>query len=58
MLNWPTQGGSLPVPGNRNNCKARELSGAKDAISRTTVIPDDGYRGTGLATPGPAASLQ
>ncbi|TWD17708.1 DDE family transposase [Streptomyces sp. T12] len=27
-----------PVTGNRNDCKAWELSGAKDAVGRTTVI--------------------
>lgn len=40
-----------PVPGTRNDCKAWELSGAKDAIGRTTVIADGGYRGTGLIIP-------
>ncbi|MFD7244651.1 transposase [Streptomyces massasporeus] len=40
-----------PVPGNRNDCKAWELSGAKDAVGRTTVIADGGYRGTGLVIP-------
>ncbi|WP_406413676.1 transposase [Streptomyces sp. NBC_01614] len=40
-----------PVPGNRNDCKAWELSGAKDAIGRTIVIADGGYRGTGLIIP-------
>jgi hypothetical protein len=40
-----------PVPGNRNDCKAWELSGAKDAIGRTTVITDGGYQGTGLVIP-------
>ncbi|MFE3415492.1 transposase [Streptomyces mirabilis] len=40
-----------PVPGNRNDCKAWELSGAEDAIGRTTVIADGGYRGTGLIIP-------
>ncbi|MFH8663068.1 transposase [Streptomyces afghaniensis] len=40
-----------PVPGNRNDCKAWELSGTKDAIGRTTVIADGGYRGTGLIIP-------
>ncbi|GAA2288788.1 hypothetical protein GCM10010145_68630 [Streptomyces ruber] len=40
-----------PVPGNRNDCKAWELSGAKDAIGRTTVIADGGYRGTDLIIP-------
>ncbi len=37
-----------PVPGNRNDCKAWGPSGAKDAVGRTTVIADGGYRGTGL----------
>ena len=35
-----------PVPGNRNDCKAWELSGTQEAIGRTTVIADGGYRGT------------
>jgi hypothetical protein len=40
-----------PLPGNRNDCKAWELSGAKDAVGRTTVTrtvataaPDWSYR--------------
>ncbi|WP_217251486.1 transposase [Streptomyces sp. AC602_WCS936] len=40
-----------PVTGNRNDCKAWEISGAKDAVGRTTVIADGGYRGTGLIIP-------
>lgn len=40
-----------PLPGNRNDCKAWELSGAKQAVGRTTVIADGGYRGTGLIIP-------
>ncbi|MFQ6148356.1 transposase [Streptomyces seoulensis] len=40
-----------PVPGNRNDCKAWELSGARDAAGRTAVIADGGYRGTGLVIP-------
>ncbi|MFF5714835.1 transposase [Streptomyces sp. NPDC012756] len=40
-----------PLPGNRNDCKAWELSGAKEAVGRTTVIADGGYRGTGLVIP-------
>ncbi|MET8809229.1 transposase [Streptomyces sp. NPDC004546] len=40
-----------PLPGNRNDCKAWELSGAKAAVGRTTVIGDGGYRGTGLIIP-------
>jgi hypothetical protein len=39
------------LPGNRNDCKAWGLSGAKDAVGRTTVIADGGYRGTGLVIP-------
>ncbi|QTE02956.1 IS5 family transposase IS112 [Streptomyces cyanogenus] len=39
------------APGNRNDCKAWELSGAKDAVGRATVIADGGYRGTGLVIP-------
>lgn len=27
------------------------MSGAKDAVGRTTVIADGGYRGTGLVIP-------
>lgn len=27
-----------PVPGNRSDCKAWELSGAKAAVGRTTVV--------------------
>ncbi|MFF4690018.1 transposase [Streptomyces sp. NPDC001307] len=42
---------SQPVPGNRNDCKAWERSGAKAAVGRTTVIGDGGYRGTGLVIP-------
>ncbi|GAA2700404.1 hypothetical protein GCM10010412_097600 [Nonomuraea recticatena] len=40
-----------PVPGNRNDCKAWELSGTKDAVGKTTVMADGGYRGTGLVIP-------
>lgn len=40
-----------PVRGNRNDCKAWELSGAKEAVGRATVIADRGYRGTGLLIP-------
>ncbi|MFW3475989.1 transposase [Streptomyces microflavus] len=39
------------VPGNRNDCKAWELSGAKSSVGNTTVIADGGYRGTGLIIP-------
>ncbi|KPI02741.1 transposase IS4 family protein [Actinobacteria bacterium OK006] len=40
-----------PLPGNRNDCKAWELSGAKAVVGNTTVIADGGYRGTGLVIP-------
>ncbi|MBB4981104.1 transposase [Streptomyces nymphaeiformis] len=40
-----------PLPGNRNDCKAWELSGAKAIVDRATVIADGGYRGTGLIIP-------
>ncbi|WP_327436504.1 transposase (plasmid) [Streptomyces sp. NBC_01201] len=40
-----------PLPGNRNDCKAWALSGAKNSVGRTTVIADGGYRGTGLIIP-------
>jgi hypothetical protein len=33
-----------PLPGNRNDCKAWELSGAKAAVGKITVIADGGYR--------------
>lgn len=37
----------LPLPGNRNDCKAWELSGAKAAVNHTTVIAGGGYQGIG-----------
>jgi hypothetical protein len=40
-----------PLPGNRNDCKAWEPTGVKDAVGRTTVIAEGGYRGTGLVIP-------
>ncbi|GAA5028718.1 hypothetical protein GCM10023335_66890 [Streptomyces siamensis] len=40
-----------PATGNRNDCKTWELSGAKAAIGRATVIADGGYRGTALPVP-------
>ncbi|MFE6895240.1 transposase [Streptomyces sp. NPDC057694] len=40
-----------PLPGNRNDCQAWELSGAKAAVGKTVVIADGGYRGTGLVIP-------
>lgn len=40
-----------PPPGNRNDCKAWQLSGAKAAVGRTTVIADGGYEGTGMVIP-------
>jgi hypothetical protein len=41
-----------PVPGNRNDCRAWEISGAKGAVGTTpAVIADGGYRGTGLVIP-------
>lgn len=49
-----------PLPGNRNDCKAWEESGAKAAIGRTLTIADSGYPGTGLVAKdgsnGPASS--
>jgi hypothetical protein len=38
------------LPGNRNDCKA-SVPRAKDSIGKTQVIPDGGYRGTGLVIP-------
>lgn len=40
-----------PLPGNRNDCKAWEESGAKDAVGNTVTIADGGYLGTGLVMP-------
>ncbi|WP_251096653.1 transposase [Streptomyces sp. Caat 7-52] len=40
-----------PLPGNRNDCKAWEESGAKAAVGKTTTIADGGYPGTGLVMP-------
>ncbi|MFD4114203.1 transposase [Streptomyces niveus] len=40
-----------PLPGNRNDCKAWEESGAKAAVGATTTIADGGYPGTGLVMP-------
>lgn len=39
------------MPDNRNDRKAWELSGARDAVGHTAVIADGGYRGTGLVIP-------
>ncbi|MCX5613593.1 transposase family protein [Streptomyces sp. NBC_00047] len=40
-----------PLPGNRNDCKAWEESGAKAAVGKTTTIADGGYPCTGLVMP-------
>ncbi len=40
-----------PLPGNRNDCKAWEESGAKAAVGRTLTIADGGYPGAGLVMP-------
>lgn len=40
-----------PLPGNRNDCKAWEESGAKAAVGNTLVMADGGYPGTGLLMP-------
>ncbi len=40
-----------PLPGNRNDCKAWEESGAKAAVGKTLTIADGGYPGTRLALP-------
>ena len=40
-----------PLPGNRNDCKAWEESGAKAAVGTTMTIADGGYPGTGLVMP-------
>ncbi|MEU9419826.1 transposase [Streptomyces sp. NPDC051000] len=40
-----------PLPGNRNDCKTWQESGAKAAVGNTTTIADGGYPGTGLVMP-------
>ena len=40
-----------PLPGNRNDCKAWEESGAKAAVGKTLTMADGGYPGTGLLMP-------
>lgn len=40
-----------PLPGNRNDCRAWEESGAKAAVGKTTTIADGGYPGSGLVMP-------
>ncbi|OEJ23179.1 transposase [Streptomyces agglomeratus] len=40
-----------PLPGNRNDCKAWEESGAKASVGQTVTIADGGYPGTGLVMP-------
>jgi hypothetical protein len=40
-----------PLPGNRNDCKAWEESGAKAAVGHTVTIADGGYPGTGPVIP-------
>ncbi|MFB9519818.1 transposase [Streptomyces cremeus] len=40
-----------PLPGNRNDCKAWEESGAKAAVGKTRTIADGGCPGTGLVMP-------
>ncbi|GGU46959.1 hypothetical protein GCM10010244_85770 [Streptomyces coeruleorubidus] len=47
-----------PLPGNRNDCKAWEESGAKAAIGTTMTIADGGYPGTGLVMPPGAAKAR
>lgn len=39
------------MPGNRDDCNAWEVSGAKAAVGKTMLIGDGGYRGTGLVIP-------
>lgn len=40
-----------PLPGNRNDCKAWDESGAQSAVGKTTTMADGGYPGTGLVMP-------
>ncbi|MFD0602076.1 transposase family protein [Streptomyces aureus] len=44
----PDRRGRVPPPGNRNDCKAWEESGAKAAVGNTMTIADGGYPCTGL----------
>jgi hypothetical protein len=48
-----------PAAGNRNDCKAWELSGAKDALGAATVIADGSYRAPAWSsrTPGNVAKV-
>ncbi|MGW1779049.1 transposase [Streptomyces sp. NPDC002143] len=40
-----------PLPGNRNDCRAWEESGAKAAVGKTLTMADGGYPGTGFLMP-------
>ncbi|GGK30704.1 hypothetical protein GCM10011583_73150 [Streptomyces camponoticapitis] len=40
-----------PLPGNHNDCRAWEESGAKAAVGKTMTIADGGHPGTGLVMP-------
>lgn len=40
-----------PLPGNRNDCKVWEESGAKAAVGKTITIANDSYPGSGLLMP-------
>ncbi|MFF1731927.1 transposase [Streptomyces sp. NPDC058247] len=40
-----------PLPGNRNDCKAWQESGAKSAVGKTLTMADGGSPGTGLLMP-------
>ena len=42
-----------PLPGNRNDCRAWEQSGAKAAVGRTMTIADGGYPSMAWWTPSP-----
>ncbi|GAA2640043.1 hypothetical protein GCM10010307_39890 [Streptomyces vastus] len=39
------------LPGNRNDCKAWEESGAQAAVGKTLTMADGGYPGSGLLMP-------
>lgn len=47
-----------PLPGNRNDCKAWQESGAKAAVGKTMPIADGGCPGTGLVMPPPPQRRQ
>lgn len=47
----PSRSDGRPLPGNRNDCRAWQESGARAAVGKTMTIADGGYPGTGLVLP-------